>query len=84
MTPTSSPTLIEAMDPNIRIKLEYPYPLDLHTLVPYLLDLYPGWDEFDISNFIEDRTGARLRAEDFQTLRAVYTRVVLLRNEFGV
>jgi len=71
------------MDNTVKVQLDLPYPLDLHTLVPYLLDLYPGWDEFDISNFIEEKTGARLRAEDFQTPRAVYTRVVLLRNEFG-
>lgn len=55
---------------------------NLHTLVPYLLELYDWWSEDDLVQFLEEKTGQRLHREDLTTLRAVYLRCVCLRREF--
>lgn len=56
--------------------------VNLHTLVPYLLELYSDWSEDDLMQFLEERTGRRLHPEDGTTLRAVYQRCQRLRHEF--
>jgi len=64
----------------------HPFPrpafLDIHTLVPQLLDLYPEWTLEDFGEFIESRTGKPIHAEDRDTLTAVYHRCVRLRQDF--
>lgn len=56
--------------------------VNLHTLVPYLLELYSDWSEDDLVQFLEERTGRRPHPEDRTTLRAVYQRCLRLRREF--
>lgn len=56
--------------------------VNLHTLVPYLMELYEGWTEADVRQFVEEKTGTRLHPEDGTTLRAVYLRCRSLRREF--
>lgn len=56
--------------------------VNLHTLIPYLMELYRDWSEDDLVQFLEERTGRRPHPEDCITLRAVYQRCVRLRREF--
>ena len=58
------------------------YRLNLYELVPLLLNDYPRWKEQDILEFVEEKTGQRLHAEDQITLRAVYQRCLQLEAEF--
>jgi hypothetical protein len=56
--------------------------VNLHTLVPHLMELYDQWSETDLMQFLEEKTGRRLHPEDDTTLRAVYQRCRRLRQEF--
>jgi len=56
--------------------------LDIPTVVPSLLDLYPQWTLGDLEEFIETRTRKAIHPEDQNTLAAVYHRCVRLRREF--
>ena len=52
-----------------------PYPVNLYELVPHLVTLYPEWDERDVVDFLEERTGQRVHPEDLITLRVLLARV---------
>jgi len=56
--------------------------VDVHTLVPQLLDLHPDWALDDLIEFIEEKTRGGIHPEDHITLRAVYQRCLRLRIEF--
>ena len=58
--------------------------LNLYTLIPFLLELYPDWVESDLQNFVEEKTGRRIHPEDQTTMIAVYQRCIRLRHEFEV
>ena len=58
------------------------YSLNLYELVPILLNDYPGWNEDNIIDFIEEKTCQRVHPEDVTTLRAVYQRCARLKAEF--
>lgn len=72
-----------ALLPDLPVQ-EAPLPsfADLHTLVPHLMDLYPGWDLDDLVAFLEEKTRRSLHPEDVTTLRTVYQRCQRLRREF--
>jgi hypothetical protein len=57
--------------------------LDPYTLIPYLMDLYPQWDENDIRAFAEEKTRGRLTPEDVTTIRAIYLRIHLSRQRWA-
>ena len=45
--------------------------------VSELVDDHPDYDEYDLSEFIEERTGLRVTQADFETIRALYLRAKL-------
>ena len=51
--------------------------MNLYALVPELLDLMPGADEFQLRDLLEERSGTSLNGEDLQTIRALCLRVWL-------
>jgi hypothetical protein len=51
--------------------------MNLYALVPELLDLMPGADEFQLRDLLEERSGTTLNGEDLQTIRALCLRVWL-------
>jgi len=78
---TESPQLFEHLP--LQASPDRPY-LDLYTLLPSILDLYPDWSEDDVRSFVEEKTRSRLDSEQVVTLRALYARLVGLRKEFAV
>jgi CRISPR/Cas system endoribonuclease Cas6 (RAMP superfamily) len=56
---------------------------DLYSAALHLYEVYPTYDEFDVREIVEEKSGRRVTDEDFQTLKAVYVRVQLHRAEFG-
>jgi hypothetical protein len=39
-----------------------------------LMDQYPGFDEYDLAEMIEEKTGVPMAGPDFEAVRAVYLR----------
>ncbi len=39
-----------------------------------LIDLYPGFDEYDLAEMIEEKTGVPIVERDLEAVRAVYLR----------
>ena len=50
------------------------FPRSLSAWVAQLVDDYPGFDEYDLSEMIEEKTGVPVGREDFETVRALYLR----------
>ena len=45
--------------------------------VTELVDDYPDYDEYDLAELVEERTGLRVGQEDFEAIRALYLRAKL-------
>jgi hypothetical protein len=56
--------------------------VNYHTLVPYLMDLYPDWAFEDVRDFVEEKTRQPIHGEDNDLLLACYNRCICLRREF--
>ena len=69
--------------PDLPVQLAPPdHFLDLHTLVPHLLDLHPRWNLEDLVEFIEEKTRVPVHPEDLISLNTVYQRCDRIRREF--
>jgi len=51
--------------------------LSLSHWVTQLVDRYPGFDEYDIAELVEERTGLQVTQPDFEVIRAHYLRAKL-------
>ena len=51
--------------------------MSLGAWVSQLVEEFPGFDEYDISELIEERTGLPVTLEDFEMVRALYLRFKL-------
>ena len=54
--------------------------LSLKAWVAQLLDRFPDFDEYDIAELVEERTGLPVDQEDFESIRAFYLRAKLLTD----
>jgi hypothetical protein len=52
----------------------------LSSTARYLYEANPGYDEFDVREIVEEKSGRGVSDEDFQTLKAIYVRVQLGRT----
>lgn len=54
-----------------------PFGLSLGAWIERLVERFPDFDEYDLSQMVEEKTGIPVFHEDFQAIRAFYLRAKL-------